>query len=92
MKLIRIHCHTDRGETIAEYQMECHPDLLTIYNKMGIIDLKDDSIHFEDLLRLKKILRLKKNCGVNTIGATIIVELLEKIENMQDEIERLRRK
>jgi MerR family transcriptional regulator, heat shock protein HspR len=92
MKLIRIHCHTEQGETIKEYKMEFHPDLLAIYEEMGIIELEDDSIRFEDLLRLQKILRLKRNCGVNTVGATIIVDLLEKIEMMQDEIERLREK
>lgn len=92
MKLIRIHCHTDRGEPIAECMLEFHPDLLAIYEEMGIIEVRDESIHFEDLMRLHKILRLKKNCGVNTVGASIIVDLLEKIEEMQDEIERLRRK
>lgn len=92
MKLIRIHCHTDKGETRTEFQMEFHPDLLNIYEEMGIIEIKEDSICFEDLLRLHKIVRLKSQCGVNTIGATIIVDLLEKIEKMQDEIERLRRK
>jgi len=92
MKLIRIHCHTEQGEAITEYKIEFHPDLLAIYQEMGIIELEDDSISFEDLLRLQKILRLKRNCGVNTVGATIIVDLLEKIEIMQGEIERLREK
>lgn len=92
MKLIRIHCHTEQGESITEYELEFHPDLLAIYQEMGIIELEDDSISFEDLLRLQKILRLKRNCGVNTVGATIIVDLLEKIEIMQDELERLRKK
>ena len=92
MKLIRIHCHTDEGEPITEWQLEFHPDLLATYEEMGIIELEKDSISFDDLQRLYKILRLRRNCGVNTVGATIIVDLLEKIEKMQDEIERLRRK
>ena len=92
MKLIRIHCHTDQGEPITEYTLEFHPDLLAIYEEMGIIEVKEKRIHFEELQRLHKILRLKRNCGVNTIGASIIVDLLERIETMQDEIERLRRK
>jgi len=91
MKLIRIHCHTDQGEEITACRWEFHPDLLAIYEEMGIIEVKDNSIRYEDLQRLHKILRLKKNCGVNTVGATIIVDLLEKIENLQDEVERLRR-
>ena len=92
MKLIRIHCHTDLGEELAICRLEFHPDLLAAYEELGIIEVKNDSIRFEDLQRLHKIIRLKKNCGVNTVGASIIVDLLEKIENLQDEIDRLRRK
>ena len=92
MKLIRIHCHTENDEYISELCMEIHPDLLAIYQELGIIEIKKNKIGYEDMLRLHKILRLKEKCGVNTVGATIIVDLLKKIEDLQDEIERLRRK
>ncbi len=92
MKLVRIHCHTDIDEKVTGCHLEFHPDLLAIYEDMGIIERETDGIRYEDLHRLEKIVRLKKSCGVNTVGATIIVDLLERIENMQDEIERLRRK
>ena len=95
MKLTHIHCHTDPKEKITGYQLqfqlEFHPDLLTLYKEMGIIEFEDNCIRYEELHRLQKILRLKENCGVNTIGATIIVDLLEKIENLQDELENLRK-
>jgi len=92
MKLIRIHSHTDVGEKVTEFRMEYHPDILNLYEELGIIRIEEDTIHYEDLRRLKKMLRLKRNIGVNTIGAVVIVDLLEKMENMQDEIERLRKK
>ncbi|MDW7739767.1 MAG: chaperone modulator CbpM [Bacillota bacterium] len=92
MKLIRIHYHNDIGENITTYRLEIHPDLLTVYKEMGLVELEDNTISFEELRRLQRILRVKRNCGVNTVGAGIIVDLLEKIENLQDEIERLRRK
>ncbi len=92
MKLVRIHCHTEAGEKITEFKMEYHPEILELYKDMGIIDIDKETIHYEDLRRLKKILRLKRNIGVNTVGATIIVDLLDKIEQMQDEIESLRKK
>lgn len=92
MKLIQIHCHTDIAEKITEVRLEFHPDLLAVYKELGLIELTDDGIRSDDMRRLQKILRLKRNCGVNTVGAAIIVDLLEKIENMQDEIDSLRSK
>ncbi len=92
MKLVRIHCHTEAGENITKFRMEYHPEILELYQELGIIKLEEDTVPFEDLRRLKKILRLKRNIGVNTVGAAVIVELLDKIENMQDEILTLRKK
>ncbi len=92
MKLIHIHCHTDLGERITARSVGIHPDLLAIYEEMGLITLKEESISCADLRYLQRILRLKQNCGVNTIGASIIVDLLDRIEFLQDEVERLRRK
>ncbi len=92
MKLMRIYCHSEQSQRLKIRLLKYHPELLRIYKQMGIIDTKEENICHDDLLRLQKILRLKRNCGVNTVGATIIVDLLEKIEELQDEIEVLRRK
>jgi len=92
MKLVRIHCHTDIEEKVTDCYLEFHPDLLAIYEDLGIIEKDVNGIRYEDLHRLEKIIRLKRNCGVNTVGASIIVDLLDRIEYLQDEIERLHRK
>jgi MerR family transcriptional regulator, heat shock protein HspR len=92
MKLIRIHCHTDLNESLTTYNLEIHPDLLDLYRDLGIIEIEEGSINNEDLRRLQKMIRLRDNLGVNTIGASIIVDLLDKIEIMQDEIDYLRRR
>ncbi len=92
MKLIRIHCHTDLNESLTTINLEIHPDLLDLYRELGIIEVEEGSINFEDLRRLQKMIRLRENLGVNTIGASIIVDLLDKIEKMQDEIDSLHRR
>ena len=92
MKLIRIYCHSDTREKLAALSLPIHPELLALYEKMGLIEVKDGFVDYDDLKRLRRILRLKQNVGVNTVGASIIVDLLDKIEALQDEIEHLRRK
>jgi MerR family transcriptional regulator, heat shock protein HspR len=92
MKLIRIHCHTDLNESLTTFNLEIHPDLIDLYCELGIIEIKEGSINYEDLRRLQKMIRLRDNLGVNTIGASIIVDLLDKIEKLQDEIDSLRRR
>lgn len=92
MKLIRIHCHTDLNESLTSYNLEIHPDLLDLYRQLGIIEVEEGLISHEDLRRLQKMIRLRDKLGVNTIGASIIVDLLDKIETMQDELDNLRRR
>ncbi len=92
MKLIQIHCHTDLNESLNTCNLEIHPDLLDKYRALGIIETDNNSINCEDLRRLQKIIRLRDSLGVNIIGASIIVDLLTKIEIMQDEIDKLRKR
>ncbi len=92
MKLVRIHYHTEQGENITECCRVYHPDMLALFEEMGIISIEKDTVPYEDMRRLHKIMRIKKQCGANTIGAAIIVDLLERIEKLEDEIERLRKR
>ncbi|MFO8192980.1 MAG: chaperone modulator CbpM [Bacillota bacterium] len=91
MKLIRIYCQSEPEERAAAGRLEIHPELLAAFAELGIIEIEEETVAYDDLRRLHRILRLKRNCGVNTIGASIIVDLLDQIEKMQDEIERLRK-
>ncbi|HSW35671.1 MAG TPA: chaperone modulator CbpM [Candidatus Limnocylindrales bacterium] len=91
MKLVHVHCHADIRESLSECFLEFHPAMIALLEEMGIIEIQGETIHPEELRRLHKILRLKRKCGVNTVGAAIIVDLLDKIESLQDEIEHLRR-
>ena len=91
MKLIRIHCHSETEEKLSIHHLDLHPGLLRTLAELGMIELDDDRITAGDLKRAYKVLRLRRCLGVNLTGASIIVELLERMEEMQDEITRLKR-
>lgn len=91
MKLIRMHCHAGFREKLSECHLELHPEMVELLNEMGIIELQGETIHPEDIRRVNKILRLRKFFGLNLTGAAIVVDLLGQIEDMQDEIENLRK-
>ena len=92
MKLIKLHFHDDDGgEELSLYNLEIHPDIISVFIEHGIIDGGKEMISTEEFCYLKRIMRLRKALGVNTNGAAIIAELLNRIEDLQDEVKRLER-
>lgn len=59
---------------------------------VGIVEIEEEHINFADLWRVYKVMRLRRNLGVNLTGASVIVELMEKMEAKDDEIKRLKKK
>lgn len=70
--------------------LEIHPEMAGMLAEFGILDIKDGYIRIRQAARLSKLQRLRSSLGVNLSGAAIILDLLEKIESMQEEIDRLR--
>lgn len=69
-----------------------HPDTVLRLADLGIVEIHMGRVHAHQSNRIKKLLRLRQNLGVNLAGATIILDLLNRIETLQDEVERLKRK
>jgi len=70
----------------SENEMPYQPLLLERLAAIGAIEPIDGRLSWEDVERVDKILRLRSFFGVNLSGATIIVELLDKLEAMEEEI------
>lgn len=64
------------------------PSLLERLADIGIIDFKERTITQKEAEKVNKIIRLRNSLGVNLSGAAIIIELLDRIEEMEDEIKR----
>ncbi len=90
MRMLRIYCHT-AYDKLPISELDIHPQLLDILEELGIVDIKDDCIEFQDSRRLYKMLRLKEFLGINFNGAAVIVDLLQRIDELEEELERLKR-
>lgn len=90
MTELHFYCYVDSEEKLPLCSLGLDPRVIDLFVRNGIIEVEEEAIHAGELLRIKKILRLKRFFGVNLSGAAIIVDLLERLENMQREIDQLR--
>jgi len=80
--------------SIAAKMVEMHPQTLRLYERLGLLKPARHGLNRlysdHDISRLRQIQRLTQDMGVNLAGVEIILNLLEKIEELQDEIEQVR--
>lgn len=85
---------------VAARLCDLHPQTLRMYERMGLvrparIGAKNRLYSDSDIERLRQIQRLTHELGVNLAGVEVILDLLEKMQRMQEqmelEIERIRR-
>ena len=90
MKYLCVHCHAEELDRVSVHRLQIHPGMLELLEDMGILEVEGDTIHLEEFLRIKRILRLRRSLGVSLAAASIIADLLVRMEDMQQEIRRLR--
>lgn len=93
--------HQDRNEpvymiSIAAQLTGLHPQTVRLYERLGLVspkrvNRKNRLFSEADIQRLLQIRRFTQEMGVNLAGVEIILDLLQKIEQMQEEMEALRR-
>ena len=80
--------------SIASRMVGMHPQTLRLYEREGLVKpARQGSNRLysdEDIARLRQIQRLTQDMGVNLAGVEVILNLLEKIEELQDELEQVR--
>lgn len=89
MTLVKIYYESNE-EMFPLSSLEFHPDLLKALAEMGVITLHQEFISASDLRRVKRLGRLKNRLGVNLAGAAIILDLLDRIEELEAEIQSLK--
>lgn len=89
MSMIRIY-YNSSTEKIPLARLDIHPELLALLQELGIVETAGDYMESRYVRRLYKIMRLRERLGINLNGAAVIVELLERIEALEEEVERLK--
>ncbi len=91
MKLIIIHSHSEAEEKLPLEHSGLDPSLARRLAELGVIEIAEGLIAPAHLKRAFRVLRLLNSLELNVTGASIVVELLERMEEMQEELNRLRR-
>ena len=72
-----------------------HPQTLRMYERIGLVTPKrvgKNRLYSDrDILRLRQIQRFTQDMGVNLAGVEVILGLLERMEQMQREMDETRR-
>ncbi|MGD0153482.1 MAG: chaperone modulator CbpM [Thermacetogeniaceae bacterium] len=91
MSIVYRYRHYDEeDERVPLRELDIHPELLQILEELGVIEIREETILPQQLQRVYRLLRLKQT-GVNLPGAAIILDLLERIEALEAEVDRLSR-
>ena len=81
--------------SVAARMLGMHAQTLRYYERVGILSPSRSSGRIRlysqaDIARLRKIQRLISELGVNLAGAEAIIQLNERIRQLEQEMERLR--
>jgi len=81
--------------SVVATMLNIHPQTLRQYEREGLVEPSRTQGRMRlysqrDIDRMKLILRLTRQMGVNLAGVDIVLQLKEQIDQMQEEIEQLR--
>ena len=81
--------------SVVATMLDIHPQTLRQYEREGLVEPSRTQGRMRlysqrDIDRMKLILRLTRQMGVNLAGVDIVLQLKEQIDQMQGEIDQLR--
>ena len=81
--------------SVVATMLDIHPQTLRQYEREGLVEPSRTQGRMRlysqrDIERMKLILRLTRQMGVNLAGVDIVLKLKEQIDDMQTEIEQLK--
>lgn len=80
--------------SVVAEMLDIHPQTLRLYEREGLVIPKRTGGNTrlysqDDIDKLRRVLRLTRELGVNLAGVEVILSMREKMEQMQDTIDKL---
>lgn len=80
--------------SVVAEMLDIHPQTLRLYEREGLVVPKRTEGNTrlysqDDIDKLRRVLRLTRELGVNLAGVEVILSMREKMEQMQDMMEQL---
>ena len=96
-KFIRvIDCDLEQPLTVVDVAeiVGARPTLISHLVRLGVLEtISDESeeplLRSRSVLRLRRMVRLRRDLGVNFAGAAVILDLVDRIERLNREIEEM---
>ncbi|HHP7232158.1 MAG TPA: chaperone modulator CbpM [Xenococcaceae cyanobacterium] len=84
-----------QGETLISFEQVAimtQTSVTTIQNfiRLGVIEPEGSMLKVKDTLRVLKIMRLRRDLGLNLIGAAMVLELAEENTRLRSQLAALR--
>ena len=71
-----------------------HPEMIRSFMKWGLLEPEctepEVMFSYEAVCRLRRILRLRNDLGINFSGVGVVLDLLDRIDSLEQEVIRLR--
>ena len=86
---------SQQGNTLISFERVAtitQTSVSTIQNfiSLGIIEPEGSMLKLEDTLRVIKIMRLRRDLGLNLVGASMVLELAEENHRLRSQLDALR--
>lgn len=86
---------SQQGDTLISFEQVAtitQTSVTTIHSfiRLGVIEPEGSMLRLEDTLRVMKIMRLRRDLGLNLIGAAMVLELTEENHRLRSQLDALR--
>ncbi|MGQ9871727.1 chaperone modulator CbpM [Leptodesmis sp.] len=70
----------------AAYLTQTSVSLLERFASLGLIEPVGSMLHRQDLIRVVKLQRLRRDLGLNLVGAAMVLDMAEKITQLKAQL------